>query len=101
MLRVGGRFRRNAYSSITPISTDVGDILDKKWRAWVEQESFKRYEITHTSPHNSSIVRLLVALGFLGPFMLTLAGKIDLPYANPLRAGIIHGLHSRPAAVSI
>ncbi|TGO17554.1 hypothetical protein BTUL_0016g00170 [Botrytis tulipae] len=42
MLRVGGRFRRNAYSSIAPISTDVGDILDKKWRAWVEQESFKR-----------------------------------------------------------
>ncbi|KAM0315018.1 hypothetical protein ACHAO8_004309 [Botrytis cinerea] len=42
MLRVGGRFRRNAYSSIAPKPTDVGDILDKKWRAWVEQESFKR-----------------------------------------------------------
>lgn len=43
MLRAGGCYRRTSYSQTTVSSVDAGDVLEEKWRAWVKQESFKRY----------------------------------------------------------
>jgi hypothetical protein len=45
MLRRSLRFRRSVYTSIVPLPEDEGEILEKKWHAWIEQESFKRYGV--------------------------------------------------------
>ena len=42
MLRRGGRFKRSNYPTVVFEASDEGPVLDKKWRSWVEQESFKR-----------------------------------------------------------
>ncbi|KAL4927331.1 putative C6 and C2H2 transcription factor RegA-like [Aspergillus undulatus] len=42
MLRRGLRFRRSVYSPIIPALEDTHETLEQKWRAWAEQESFKR-----------------------------------------------------------
>lgn len=42
MLRRALRFRRSVYSNIVPLVEDTGDVLEGKWREWIEQESFKR-----------------------------------------------------------
>ncbi|KAH8591629.1 hypothetical protein B0O99DRAFT_267654 [Bisporella sp. PMI_857] len=42
MIRAGGRYRRSSYHSIAPSLNDTGEVLNKRWRSWVEQESFKR-----------------------------------------------------------
>lgn len=44
MLRRALRFRRSVYNNITPCVDDTDEPLERKWRAWVEQESFKRCE---------------------------------------------------------
>jgi hypothetical protein len=46
MLRGCGRFRKSSYTSIRPTLDDGGAVLETKWRAWVEQESFTRYVLT-------------------------------------------------------
>ncbi|KAL5001012.1 hypothetical protein BDV10DRAFT_199585 [Aspergillus recurvatus] len=42
MLRRGLRFRRSLYPPIIPSLEDTPSILERKWRDWAEQESFKR-----------------------------------------------------------
>ncbi|KAL2867216.1 putative C6 and C2H2 transcription factor RegA-like [Aspergillus lucknowensis] len=42
MLRRGLRFRRSLYTSIIPALEDTHETLERKWRDWAEQESFKR-----------------------------------------------------------
>ncbi|KAJ5927845.1 hypothetical protein N7466_006801 [Penicillium verhagenii] len=42
MLRRGLRFRRSLYTTIIPLAEDSDDVLERKWREWIEQESFKR-----------------------------------------------------------
>lgn len=42
MLRRGNRFKRSNYLVQVFDSEDVGPALDRKWRAWIHQESFKR-----------------------------------------------------------
>lgn len=44
MLRRSGRFKRLRQRPAAPMPEDPPDVLDMKWRAWVEAESFKRYE---------------------------------------------------------
>ena len=41
-LRRTGRFDRVAYSSIIPSADEDDDQTERKWRAWVEEESYKR-----------------------------------------------------------
>lgn len=43
MLRRGLRFRRSVYQTIIPLAEDTNEVLERKWHAWIEQESFKRY----------------------------------------------------------
>lgn len=45
ILRRALRYRRSRYSLIVPTALDAGPELNSKWRQWVEQESFKRYEL--------------------------------------------------------
>ncbi|KAL4775907.1 hypothetical protein BDW60DRAFT_225052 [Aspergillus nidulans var. acristatus] len=42
MLRRGLRFRRSLYPTIVPSLSDTPSTLERKWRDWAEQESFKR-----------------------------------------------------------
>jgi len=42
MLRRSGRFGKSPRLPIYPVLEDTSDILQKKWLAWVEQESFRR-----------------------------------------------------------
>ncbi|CAL5874204.1 uncharacterized protein PFLUO_LOCUS8492 [Penicillium psychrofluorescens] len=42
MLRRALRFRRSVYTMIVPLVEDTGEALERMWREWVEQESFKR-----------------------------------------------------------
>ncbi|EPS27220.1 hypothetical protein PDE_02163 [Penicillium oxalicum 114-2] len=42
MLRRALRFRRSLYPNIFPCEEDTGAELERKWRTWIEQESFKR-----------------------------------------------------------
>ncbi|KAI9037564.1 putative C6 and C2H2 transcription factor RegA-like [Aspergillus affinis] len=42
MMRRSLRFRRSAYSNILPSMEDSSESLERKWRTWTEQESFKR-----------------------------------------------------------
>lgn len=45
MARRGGFFRRGTYERIVPYAEDTGEILEKKWRHWVRQESRKRFAL--------------------------------------------------------
>ncbi|KAL2678425.1 hypothetical protein Neosp_009171 [[Neocosmospora] mangrovei] len=47
MLRRGGKFGRSNQSASPPLIDDVGDVLQKKWLAWIEQESSNRL-VYHT-----------------------------------------------------
>ncbi|THY69553.1 hypothetical protein D6C86_02421 [Aureobasidium pullulans] len=42
MLRRSGRFKRRRQRPAAPTPEDPPDVLDSKWREWVEAESFKR-----------------------------------------------------------
>ncbi|KAJ9149785.1 hypothetical protein NKR23_g4078 [Pleurostoma richardsiae] len=50
MLRGGGRYRRFAHASRSPLSDECGTSLEEKWRNWVEQQSFTRL-VYHTHAH--------------------------------------------------
>lgn len=61
MLRRRGRFRRSAYPTLTVLAEDEGSGLDKSWRTWIEQESWKRLAY-HLLRHDAqSSVSLLVS----------------------------------------
>jgi len=45
MARRGGFFRRGTYERIVPYAEDQGEVLEKKWRQWVKQESRKRFAL--------------------------------------------------------
>ncbi|KAL1595319.1 hypothetical protein SLS60_010010 [Paraconiothyrium brasiliense] len=61
MLRRGGRFKRSSYPILTVAADDKGLVLDKKWRAWVEQESFKRLAYRLLSHEAQASMSLLVS----------------------------------------
>ncbi|KAJ5984684.1 hypothetical protein N7481_006783 [Penicillium waksmanii] len=52
MLRRSLRFRRSMYTSIIPLPEDEGEVLEQKWHAWIEQESFKRL-VYHVFVHDA------------------------------------------------
>jgi hypothetical protein len=54
-LRRAFRYRRSKYSSIVQTTLDVGPELDNKWHHWVEQQSFKRYELGYIMEINLSL----------------------------------------------
>ncbi len=45
MARRAGLFRRGTYERIVPYPDDSGENLQNKWRAWVKQESRKRFAL--------------------------------------------------------
>lgn len=50
MLRRAGHLRGAKVVELSPLEQDTGDELESKWRAWIQQESFKRFV-----PLNSSV----------------------------------------------
>ncbi|KAF2684642.1 hypothetical protein K458DRAFT_34491 [Lentithecium fluviatile CBS 122367] len=79
MLRRGGRFRRSNYPTLTFGAEDKGHVLERKWRAWVSQESFKRL-VYHLLGHNAqSSISLLI-----NPSMSYSELDLPLPEAREL-----------------
>ncbi|KAH8682857.1 hypothetical protein BGZ60DRAFT_398838 [Tricladium varicosporioides] len=61
MLRRRGRFRRSGYPILTVLAEDEGPTLDRNWRTWIEQESWKRL-VYHLLRHDAqSSISLLVS----------------------------------------
>ncbi|KAF3388313.1 Early growth response protein 1 [Penicillium rolfsii] len=59
MLRRASRFKHEAYPIVTPSATDDESTVERKWRTWVEQESFKRlYHILTTENRANYCIRL-------------------------------------------
>ncbi|KAK3341724.1 hypothetical protein B0T25DRAFT_594172 [Lasiosphaeria hispida] len=42
MMRYRGKFKRSAYPNIAIVPSDEGKVLEDKWKAWYEFESWKR-----------------------------------------------------------
>lgn len=42
MLRYGGWYRGSTFQGINVTSDDGPEVVEAKWRDWVEEESFKR-----------------------------------------------------------
>ncbi|KAJ5263903.1 hypothetical protein N7478_011508 [Penicillium angulare] len=78
MLRRGLRFRRSVYATIIPLAEDTDDVLERKWREWIEQESFKRL-VYHMFVHDSEIA---VALNVNPLISYT---DLELPLPAPRR----------------
>lgn len=77
MLRRGNRFKRSNYPVQVFGPEDVGPALDRKWRVWVEQESFKRLAY-HLLCHDAqSSMALVVNPGIS-------YSELDLPLPEPL-----------------
>ncbi|PYH96515.1 hypothetical protein BO71DRAFT_471399 [Aspergillus ellipticus CBS 707.79] len=58
MLRRALRFRRSIYSTIVPSLDDSEEVSERKWHAWVEQESFKRL-VHHLFLHDAQSAVML------------------------------------------
>lgn len=79
MMRRSGRFRKVRPTSAAPTFADSGDVLEEKWRAWVESESFKRLAF-HVMIHDSQ-----TSMSFLIPPLITYNEiSLDLPSAPAL-----------------
>ncbi|KAF2798430.1 hypothetical protein K505DRAFT_414368 [Melanomma pulvis-pyrius CBS 109.77] len=60
MLRRGSRFKRSSYPILEFAPEDEGFVLERKWRVWVQQESFKRLAY-HLLSHNAQVsISLLI-----------------------------------------
>ncbi|KAG6034555.1 hypothetical protein E4U19_005576 [Claviceps sp. Clav32 group G5] len=42
MMRYRGKFQRASYPALNVDSADEGDVLQEKWRTWIEREQWKR-----------------------------------------------------------
>ncbi|PWY62329.1 C2H2 type zinc finger domain protein [Aspergillus eucalypticola CBS 122712] len=58
MLRRALRFRRTIYTTIVPSPEDNEEELEKKWHAWIEQESFRRL-VHHLFLHDAQCAMML------------------------------------------
>jgi len=43
MMRYRGKFQRSKYPVTAVDVTDEGEVLEQKWKHWVEMEQWKRY----------------------------------------------------------
>jgi len=76
MLRRAGRFRRPQLSAIVPQRSDTGKVLEDKWHAWVEAESFKRLAF-HVMIHDAQ-----TSMSSIAPPMISYT-EMSLPFPAP------------------
>lgn len=63
-MRRAGKFERVSYTQSPPLHTDDDETLDRKWRDWVEEESYKRFvqrllkRLSLTPRHTRLVFRL-------------------------------------------
>jgi transcription factor-like protein len=67
MLRRSGRFQRQKADPEEPQEGDVGECLEKKWLAWVENEGWKRLAF------HAFLVDTQVSMAFLTPPLISFA----------------------------
>ncbi|KAL4914077.1 hypothetical protein BDW62DRAFT_213698 [Aspergillus aurantiobrunneus] len=79
MLRRGLRFRRSVYSTIIPALEDTEETLERKWRDWAEQESFKRL-VHHLFLHDAQSSLMLN----INPLISYAELELPLPMIRPL-----------------
>ncbi|KAL3457409.1 hypothetical protein BJX64DRAFT_19115 [Aspergillus heterothallicus] len=79
MLRRGLRFRRSLYSCIIPSLEDTPGILERKWREWAEQESFKRL-VHHLFLHDAQSSLMLN----INPLVSYADLELPFPMIRPL-----------------
>ncbi|KAL2815813.1 hypothetical protein BDW59DRAFT_177515 [Aspergillus cavernicola] len=79
MLRRGLRFRRSVYSAIIPLLEDTHETLERKWRDWSEQESFKRL-VHHLFLHDAQSALMLN----INPLISYADLELPLPMTRPL-----------------
>ncbi|CAI6101088.1 unnamed protein product [Clonostachys chloroleuca] len=79
MLRRGGRFAAPSGPSPLPLPTDDGNVLQQKWLAWVNQESFNRLV------YRSFIMDIQVSMAFCAAPIISFSElKTPLPCARSL-----------------
>ncbi|KAL3471864.1 hypothetical protein BJX99DRAFT_250148 [Aspergillus californicus] len=78
MLRRGLRFRRSVYSVIVPLLEDTHEALERKWRDWAEQESFKRL-VHHLFLHDAQSSLMLN----INPLISYADLELPLPTSRP------------------
>ncbi|CAG9975137.1 unnamed protein product [Clonostachys byssicola] len=79
MLRRGGRFAAPSRPSPLPSATDDGNVLQQKWLAWVNQESFNRLV------YRSFIMDIQVSMAFCAAPIISFSElKTPLPCARSL-----------------
>jgi hypothetical protein len=79
MLRRRGWFRRSGHPTLTVLAEDEDQVLDKKWRLWIERESSKRL-VYHLLGHDArSSISLLV-----GPLISYAELGLPLPESQEL-----------------
>lgn len=76
MLRRGNRFKRSNYPVQVFDSEDVGPALDRKWRTWIHQESFKRL-VYHLLCHDAQTSMSLLTNPAIS------YSELDLPLPEP------------------
>lgn len=108
MLRRGGRFRRATWKEISPTADDQGALLEEKWQAWVQQESFLRLTYRAFELDRQSSMALLKP-----PLISYAEMQLPLPSPSPLwqaqtatawKAAYIHNARvtvKRPSALEI
>ncbi|KAL3451605.1 hypothetical protein BJX65DRAFT_293519 [Aspergillus insuetus] len=79
MLRRGLRFRRSFYSCIIPSLDDTHEALERKWREWAEQESFKRL-VHHLFLHDAQSSLMLN----INPLISYADLELPFPMIRPL-----------------
>jgi hypothetical protein len=72
MQRRANRFRRYKYTFPAVSPDDEGEVLEQKWRAWIESEQWKRLV------HHTSIGDAMNSLLFLAPPLITYS-EVVLP----------------------
>ena len=60
MLRRNGRFRQAIYPATAPEANDTAATTENKWRAWVEEESYKRCVCRDITTTGTDISRLAI-----------------------------------------
>lgn len=97
MLRRSGRFRKLRPIPAAPTVADTPESLDRKWRTWVEVESFKRYvcengclrsaltKLCNRLAYSITIYDSQLSMSFLVPPLVTYGEKsLDLPASAEL-----------------
>lgn len=71
MLSWSNAFSRSRYTEILPALEDTSDVLEQKWKAWAEQEAWKRL-VFHAFLHDSQAMLVHMRSPLITPAQMSL-----------------------------